>query len=158
MYEATAAGGAQLLDAQTMADIKKGKDLFGTAGCAGCHTPTDQRHPYADGLNHGSGADWISKFVSTYQNDPRITGTIGTFPETMLDAVLNSHADHEVNMWINPLDFFVPFCFSVQNCEKFDDPLQVRGGADESRRLDLLINVNLKDPDRLFIPGDVVGQ
>jgi hypothetical protein len=156
-YDATAAGSIQL-DSATVADIKHGKEVFSSAGCAGCHTPDDTRHPYADGLNHGSGADWTSRFVATYQSDPRVTNVIGALPQTLLDALTASHPDHEVNLWNNPLDFFVPFCFDVTNCEQFDDPLEVRGGTDESRRLDLLVTVNLADPDRGFFPGDVVGQ
>jgi cytochrome c peroxidase len=157
MYQASLAGSNQL-DSQTVADIKHGKDLFTSATCASCHDPNNTRHPYTDGVNHGSAADWLSRFIATYQSDPRITSTIGTFPETMLDALVPSHADHEVNIWNNPLDFFEPFCFDTQNCLRFDDPLQVRGESDESRRLSLLITVNLADPDRGWIPGDVVGQ
>ena len=158
-YLAGQGSGTPQLDAQTMADIKQGKALFTSAGCAGCHTPDDPNHPFTDDLNHGSGVTWISQFIATYQNDPRITGTIGTFPETMLDAVPASLVnDHEVNTWTK-LDYFIFACFDLNNCLEFDDPLAVRGDtAEETRRLDLLVTVNLQDPDRGFIPGQVVGQ
>jgi cytochrome c551/c552/6-phosphogluconolactonase (cycloisomerase 2 family) len=156
-YNAAKAGGKQL-DSATVADIAHGKEVFSSSGCASCHQPDNAKSPYADGLNHGSGADWVSRFVSTYQSDPRIINSIGTFSQTMLDSLTSSRPDHEINIWNNPLDFFVPFCFDVTNCLQFDDPLQVRGGADETRRLDLLIKVNLADPDRGFVPGSVPGQ
>ena len=158
MYDATKAGGKPRLDSATMADVLHGKDVFTSAGCAGCHTPDNAEHPYTDGLNHGSGAGWLTQFINTYQADPRITQSIGSLPQTMLDALSASRSDHEVNLWLNPLDYFVPFCFNVGNCLQFDDPLQVRGGTDETRRLNLIITVNLADPDRGFIPGDVLGQ
>ncbi len=152
-------GSTPQLDAQTLADIATGKALFTSAGCAGCHVPGDPVHPFTDDLNHGSGVTWISQFVATYQNDPRVTSAIGAFPETMLDAIPASlQNDHEVNLWTR-LDYFIFGCFSQQNCLEFDDPLAVRGDTtEETRRLDLLLSVNLEDPDRQFIPGDVVGQ
>ncbi len=157
-YVAGQAGTPQL-DAQTIADIQNGKALFTSAGCAGCHTPDDPNHPFTDDLNHGSGVTWTSQFVATYQNDPRVTGTIGTFPEAMLDAIPPALVnDHEVNTWTK-LDYFIFACFDFTNCLEFDDPLAVRGDtAEETRRLNLLLSVNLADPDRQFIPGDVVGQ
>jgi cytochrome c peroxidase len=158
MYDAAAAGGPAQLSSQEVADIKQGHTIFQSAGCDGCHASGDTRHPFTDGLNHGSAADWVSRFVSTYQSDARITSTLGTFPETMLDALSASTPDHEVNFWYNPLEYFEPFCFDVTNCLAFDDPLAVRGESDESRRLSLLITINLQDPDRQFIPGDVIGE
>jgi cytochrome c peroxidase len=157
-YAAGQTGMAQL-DSQTTTDIQNGKALFTSAGCAGCHVPDDPNHPFTDDLNHGSGVTWISQFISTYQNDPRVTGTIGTFPETMLDAIPSSLVnDHEVNTWTK-LDYFIFACFDFNNCLEFDDPLAVRGDTtEETRRLNLLLTVNLQDPDRQFIPGDVVGQ
>ena len=151
--------GAAQIDPAITADIAKGKELFVSAGCSGCHTATDTRHPFTDGLNHGSGADWTKRFVNTYANDPRITQAIGSFAQTMLEGITSSVADHEVNMHVAPIDYFVPFCFDVSNCVQFDDPLQVRGSQDEeSRRIDLLVQFNLGDPDRTFIPGNVFGQ
>jgi DNA-binding beta-propeller fold protein YncE len=150
---------AMQLDSSVQADIQAGKMLFVSAGCSTCHDPNDARHPFADGLDHGAGADWTTRFVQTYQNDPRLTGIIASFPQTMLDAISAARADHEVNIYYDPLDYFIPFCFEVTNCLEFDDPLAVRGNtAEESRRLDLLVRVNLADPDRGFIPGNVRGQ
>lgn len=151
--------GTPQLDAQTISDIAAGKALFTTAGCDQCHNPTDPNHPFTDDLNHGSGVSWIQNFIDTYQNDPRVTSTIGSFPETMLDAIPPTLVnDHEVNTWTK-LDYFIFACFDVNNCLEFDDPLAVRGDTnEETRRLNLLLTVNLEDPDRQFIPGDVVGQ
>jgi cytochrome c peroxidase len=159
MYLASQGTATPQLDAQTLTDLKNGKALFTSVGCASCHLPDDPNHPFTDDLNHGTGVTWISQFINTYQNDPRITGTIGTFPETMLDALpASQNNDHEVNVWTQ-LDYFIFACFSFNNCLKFEDPLAVRGDVtEETRRLNLIVSVNLQDPDRLFIPGDVVGQ
>jgi cytochrome c peroxidase len=157
-YLAGKAGTPQL-DSQTISDIEAGKALFTSAGCVNCHAGTDPNHPFTDDLNHGSGVSWIQQFISTYANDPRITGTIGTFPQTMLNAIPAALVnDHEVNTWTK-LDYFIFGCFDLVNCLEFDDPLAVRGDtAEETRRLNLLVSINLQDPDRQFIPGDVVGQ
>jgi cytochrome c peroxidase len=157
-YLASQAGTPQL-DAQTMSDIKNGKALFTNAGCSNCHVPDDPNHPFTDDLNHGSGVAWIQQFIDTYENDPRVTGAIGSFPEVMLNAIPATLVnDHEVNTWTR-LDYFIFACFDLNNCLEFDDPLAVRGDTtEETRRLDLLLQVNLEDVDRQFIPGDVVGQ
>jgi hypothetical protein len=77
----------------------------------------------------------------------------------MLDAIAPATPDHEVNVHVDPIDYFIPFCFDISNCLSFEDPLAVRGNRDEeSRRLDLLVRINLADPDRQFIPGNVRGQ
>ena len=79
-------------------------------------------------------------------------------PQTFLQANAPSTNDHEINVHQDPNDYFIPFCFDVGNCLEFDDPLVVRGNqAEESRRLELLVRVNLADPDRQFIPGNVRG-
>jgi cytochrome c peroxidase len=158
-YLAGQASGTPQLDAQTISDIQAGSTLFTSAGCSGCHIPDDPLHPFTDDLNHGSGVTWIQQFINTYQDDPRVTSTIGSFPETMLEALPASLAnDHEVNTWTK-LDYFIFACFDLNNCLEFDDPLAVRGDVtEETRRLNLLLTVNLEDVDRQFIPGDVVGQ
>jgi cytochrome c peroxidase len=147
------------IDAGVAAEINSGKAIFTSAGCATCHDPANTRHPFADGLNHGSQADWISRFINTYQNDQRLFALINTgLPQTFLQANAPSSNDHEINVHQDPNDYFIPFCFDVANCQEFDDPLVVRGNvAEESRRLNLLIQVNLADPDRQFIPGNVRG-
>jgi len=165
-YVASKASTSQQLDAQTMSDIAAGAALFtGAAGCTQCHTADDtytSAHPFTDDLNHGTGATWLQRFVKTYSgtNDQRVIAALGTdtFPEPVLDALSASTDDHEVNTWTK-LDFFLFACFDVNNCLEFDDPLAVRGDVtEETRRLNLLLTVNLADPDRQFIPGDVVGQ
>ena len=150
---------AMQLDSGTQADILAGRQLFQSAGCVTCHDPNDARHPYTDGIDHGSGADWTQRFVNTYQNDPRVQNALGNFSQTMLDAISPAIPDHEVNVYYDPLDYFTPFCFDVTNCLEFDDPLAVRGNTtEETRRLDLIVTVNLQDPDRQFVPGNVRGQ
>jgi hypothetical protein len=156
---ASQASTTKQLDSQTMTDIQTGKALFASAGCGNCHTPDDPQHPFTDNLNHGSGASWLNRFITTYQNDPRVTAVLPQgFPETMLDALPGSAADdHEVNLWTK-LDYFIFACFDLNNCLEFDDPLAVRGDVtEETRRLNLLTTINLTDPDRGFIPGDPVG-
>ena len=159
-------GTIKQLDSQTMSDIQAGATLFtGAAGCTTCHVADDtytSAHPFTDDLNHGSGAAWIQQFIETYSgtNDPRVVAALGTdtFPEPILDALSSSVDDHEVNTWTK-LDYFLFACFDVNNCIEFDDPLAVRGDeTEETRRLNLILDINLADPDRQFIPGDVVGQ
>lgn len=147
------------LDPTVAAQIETGKALFTMAGCNTCHDPTNTRHPFTDGVNHGSQADWISRFINTYQSDARLTALLPAgLPQTFLQANAPSVVDHEINVHQDPNDFFIPFCFDVGNCLEFDDPLVVRGNqTEESRRLSLLITVNLADPDRQFIPGNVRG-
>jgi hypothetical protein len=93
-----------------------------------------------------------------------VTGVIGSIPQTMTQAaIVQSTPDKEVNTHVAPIDFFVPFCFDITNCEEFDDPLAVFTNnntqnpefGEESRRLALIVNVNLADPDRGFVPGNV---
>lgn len=139
--------------------ITRGKAIFQSAGCANCHDPTSARHPYTDGLDHGAGVKWASNFVDTYMTDPRITGTIGAIPQLMVEAITSSTPDHEINIHLDPVDFFEPFCFDLSKCLVFEDPLAVRGNtAAESARLDALIQINLANVDRGFVPGNVRGQ
>lgn len=147
------------LDSDSAGKITRGKALFASAGCANCHDPNNQRHPYTDGLNHGSGADWVASFVDTYATDPRIINAIGALPQNMVQSIAPSSAGKEINIHLDPIDYFAPFCFDVNKCLVFDDPLAVRGNtAAESERLDVLIKVNLANADRGFIPGNVRGQ
>jgi cytochrome c peroxidase len=150
---------ANLLDPTVQAQITTGKQLYQSSACGTCHNPNDTRHPFADGLNHGTQADWVNRFVNTYQNDARVLALIPTgIPQTTLQAMAPSINDHEINVHQDPIDFFTPFCFDVNNCFEFDDPLVVRGNlTEETRRLNLLVSVNLQDPDRQFVPGNVRG-
>jgi DNA-binding beta-propeller fold protein YncE len=147
------------LPAAEVAKIERGKQLFSTAGCANCHDPNNTRHPYTDGLEHGSGTAWTTQFVDTYAMDPRITSSIGSIPQVMLEAISSSTVDREINIHLDPIDYFAPFCFDVTSCLVFEDPLAVRGNnAAETERLDALIRINLANEDRGFIPGNVRGQ
>src|SRR5262249_36542527 len=129
--------------------ITRGKDVFASAGCANCHDPSNTRHPYSDGLEHGSGNDWITQFVDTYSTDPRITNTIGSIPQQMLEAISGAQSDREINIHLDPIDYFAPFCFDVTSCLVFEDPLAVRGNnAAETERLDALVRINLANADR----------
>ncbi|HUH03410.1 MAG TPA: hypothetical protein VML75_15540, partial [Kofleriaceae bacterium] len=146
------------LAADVSAQIEQGKQLFTQAGCANCHDPGNSRAPFTDGLEHGSGADWRELFVNTYLNDARL-GPFGGIPEQMLQAISASVSDSEINIHLDPIDYFVPFCFDGQSCLSFEDPLVVRGNnALETERLELLARINLADPDRGFIPGNVRGR
>jgi cytochrome c peroxidase len=165
-YLAGQASGTPQLDAQTISDIQAGSTLFTSAGCSGCHIPDDPIHPFTDDLNHGSGVTWIQSFINEFSTNPLVEAIPGPdgqanqgFPQTMLQSIPTSLVnDHEVNTWTR-LDYFIFACFDVNNCLEFDDPLAVIGDTtEENRRLNLLINVNLDDVDREFIPGDVVGQ
>jgi hypothetical protein len=98
--------------------------------------------------------------VTQYKDDPRLRQILRDgIPQATLEAIPGGNkTDRTVNLHTS-IDFFTPFCFSVDNCLEFQDPLAAaRNSAEESRRLDVLVRVNLADPDRQFIPGNVVGQ
>jgi hypothetical protein len=83
----------------------------------------------------------------------------GGIPEVMLDAIRTEAPSRDVNVHLDPIDFFVPFCFSDTSCLAFEDPLEPGLTAiEERRRLDLLLRFNLEDPLRGFVPGNVRGQ
>jgi DNA-binding beta-propeller fold protein YncE len=147
------------LDSATAAKIDKGRQLFTSAGCGNCHDPASQRHPYTDGLNHGSGAEWPATFVDTYSTDTRIINAIGSIPQNMVQSIAPSTAGKEINIHLDPIDYFIPACFDLNKCEIFEDPLAVRGNtAAETERLDVLVKINLANVDRGFVPGNVRGQ
>ncbi len=146
------------LDSATMQKVQRGEQLFSDTGCVNCHDPFNTRAPFSDGLNHGAGSEWAAQFVNTYFADPRLTETIGGIPQPMLEGISASVNDSEINIHLDPVDYFVPFCFDVTSCLSFDDPLVVRGLQAEDDRLDSLIAVNLGDPDRGFVPGNPRGQ
>ncbi len=147
------------LGAADAAKLARGKELFTTGGCTGCHDPGNQRHPYSDGLEHGSGTAWSSNFVDTYSTDARIVNSIGAIPQLMLEAISGSTPDREINIHLDPIDYFAPFCFDVTSCLVFEDPLAVRGNlAAETERLDVLVQINLANVDRGFVPGNLRGQ
>jgi cytochrome c peroxidase/DNA-binding beta-propeller fold protein YncE len=150
---------ANELDATTAAKVTRGQELFTSAGCANCHQPQNARHPFSDGLEHGAGADWRQRFVDTYLADPRIVDTIGGIPQVMLEAISGATPDKEINIHLDPIDFFEPFCFDLTSCLNFEDPIAVRGNnAAETDRLDALVTINLANADRGFVPGNLRGQ
>ncbi len=108
---------------------------------------------------HGGGSDWPGRFIARYQNDQRVFQQLPAgFPQKFLDTVTASTNDTAINVQVDPLDFFTPFCFDTSLCLEFDDPLSVIGNIqEESRRLSLIIAINLGDPDRQFMPGNVRG-
>ena len=150
---------AEELASDALASIDRGAGLFRDSGCAGCHDPDSARHPFTDGLNHGAGAGWAEKFSSAYASDPRVLEPLGGIPQAMLEAIRPAGGDGEINVHLAPIDYFVPFCFDATSCLSFEDPLVVRGVEPaESERLALLIDINLGDPDRGFVPGNLPGQ
>jgi YVTN family beta-propeller protein len=154
---------AQQLPSDVSAQITQGKTLFTMAGCGSCHIPGNDvatnRNQFTDNLVHGQGADWIQRFIATYSNDQRILALLPNgLPQNFLSAVHPSNNGSEINVHQDPFDYFNPFCFDNSSCQFFQDPLAVRGNVtEETRRLNLLTVVNLKDPDREFIPGNVEG-
>jgi len=77
----------------------------------------------------------------------------------MLEAISSSTVDREINIHLDPIDYFAPFCFDVTSCLVFEDPLAVRGNnTAETERLDALVRINLANADRGFVPGNVRGQ
>jgi hypothetical protein len=146
--------GAGRLDGGERAQLERGRMLFDSAGCAFCPEP-GRASPHTPA--HGSGADWLKQFIDAYGNDPRILGPLGALPQPMLDAIGNERRDREPGVYVDAIDAFVPFCFELSNCLAFKDPLTAPDKAEESRRLDLLVRINLADPDRGFVPGNVRG-
>jgi hypothetical protein len=147
------------LDSATAAKITQGKQLFSSLGCDGCHRSSDTRHPYTDGKNHGSGSTWTQTFVNTYLTDPRLLALLPQgIPQVMRQAIASNTADREINIHVDPIDYFIPVCFDLNTCLVFEDPLAVRGNAKaEGDRLTALIKVNLANADRGFVPGNVRG-
>ncbi len=142
-----------------LASVDRGAQLFREVGCANCHDPDNTRHPFTDGLNHGAGANYAEQFSNTYGADQRVVNRLGGIPQAMLEAIRPSTPDGEINIHVSPIDYFVPFCFDATSCLSFEDPIVVRGVEPaESDRLNLLIDINLGDPDRGFIPGNMPGQ
>jgi DNA-binding beta-propeller fold protein YncE len=148
------------IDPATSARLEAGEQLFARAGCAGCHPPLDPRHPFTNGLDQGGGADWNARFADAYADDPRVLAALpGGLPEVFESSIRTRFPASDINVHLDPIDFFTPFCFTDSNCLSFEDPLAAGIGAlEETRRLDLLLRFQLADPDRGFIPGNVRGQ
>ena len=139
------------------AELELGRDIFNNvANCSRCHNPDDN---FMDRRNHGSGADYIERFIARYQNDERIINSIGTFAAPMTQGLTGSTPDREINVHIEPIESFTPFCPVLESCLTFEDPLAAQNNfEEETRRLDLHIAVNLGDPERQFIPSNPPGE
>jgi cytochrome c peroxidase len=140
--------------------LAQGEALFGSAGCVGCHTPDNPRHPFSNGGNQGRGSDWAFRFAERYTSDPRLLAALpGGLPQIFLDGVRTQSPSPEINVHLDPVDFFTPFCFTGESCFAFEDPLETGiDAAEETRRLELLVRFQLADPQRGFVPGNVRGQ
>jgi mono/diheme cytochrome c family protein len=144
------------LSSTDAANITKGEALFASVGCTNCHDPANSRAPFTDGLQHGLGADYNRRFVDQYEDDERVI-----LPQQFIDSLDGdgSIPSPEINIHLTPGDFFIPFCFDTVTCLKFEDPLAQTGDFDEeSRRLNLINQFNLDDPERGFNPGQPLGS
>jgi DNA-binding beta-propeller fold protein YncE len=150
----------QQLSAAAVADIERGETLFTTAGCGNCHDPLNIKAPFTDGKEHGKGSDWRERFIAEYDDDPRLAAIVpGGVPDIMKEALSGSVPDDEINIHLDPIAYFVPFCFDTNKCLMFEDPLAAKGNDDlETDRLNALALVNLANVDRQFMPGNVRGQ
>jgi cytochrome c peroxidase len=148
------------LDSATAAKVTQGATVFVNAGCANCHNPNNSRSPFTDGLNHGSGNSWAADFVNRYGIDPRLLALLPNgVPNAMTDAIRATTPDREINIHLDPIDYFIPGCFDVNTCLVFEDPaLATPGSQAETDRLNAIVKVNLANVDRGFVPGNVRGQ
>jgi cytochrome c peroxidase len=148
------------LDSVTAGKVTAGQTVFMNAGCGNCHNPGNSNSPFTDGLNHGAGNNWASDFVNRYGTDPRLIALLPDgIPAAMTDAIHATTPDREINIHQDPIDYFIPGCFDVNNCLVFEDPaLATPGSQAETDRLSAIIKVNLANVDRGFVPGNVRGQ
>ena len=152
-----------MLAEDVVQQIAQGEQIFNDiAGCASCHDPGNTRAPFTDQREHGAGAGFIRNFITTYNEDPRLTNLdpllANGVPDQMLISSESDFTPQETNFQYNPIDYFLPFCFTEEECLTFDNPLAVRGSDEETERLIRLALLNLADPDRGFIPGQVINQ
>ena len=149
-----------MLDPAREDQLANGERIFrDVANCDSCHDPDNAQHPFTDGRVHGRGGGWVSDFVNVYAQDPELLALLPDgIPDQMLFSTATAFTTQEVNFHYNPLDFFTPFCFDDTFCLRFEDPLAVRGQSVEYERLRRLTRMNLADPDRGFVPGQVIGQ
>ncbi len=145
----------QMLAPDISARIDQGEQIFNDVGCDDCHDP---RNGYIDDRDHGLGGRWISDFVARYDADPVLLEILPDgVPNAMELTLSTGFTDAEINFQYDPLDYFEPFCFDENLCLRFDNPL-TQNGEEEDRRLRRITIVNLADPDRGFVPGQVVGS
>lgn len=73
----------------------------------------------------------------------------------MVAAIAPSTSGKEINIHLDPIDYFAPFCFDLNKCLVFDDPIAVRGNTSaETERLDVLgttRNLSAADVDALYL-------
>ena len=145
-----------LLHPEVADKITKGEQVFLNAGCGGCHTPTNSEAPFADFKDHGRGAEFFREFIREYGQDPQVVD-IGGIPQAMHDSAARATGTTEINYHDDDQDGFQPFAFDENVMLRFENPLAA-DGAVEDARLKRIVLINLADPDRGFIPGNVIGQ
>jgi DNA-binding beta-propeller fold protein YncE len=150
----------ELLSSVDVDKLLKGEELFrNQAGCASCHDPAAQGHPFTDNRNAGSGSAWASEFVAEYALDATFLDILpGGIPAPLAIAAEVPFQPSDPTVFQPVLDGLVPACFSPALCLRLDDPLAVRDSdpAEEARRLRRLATFYLSGPG--FLPGAVVGQ
>jgi DNA-binding beta-propeller fold protein YncE len=150
----------EMLSSTDVNKLELGRDLFQSAGCTGCHNPTNSDGTFTDSRDHGRGADFYTQFINAYGADPRLTGIPGLeagIPQQFLEAAARDTSDAEINYFEPDQDSFQPFSFDTNLQLRFENPL-ASNGDEETRRLVRLALINLADPDRQFLPGNVIGQ
>jgi hypothetical protein len=150
----------EMLSSVDVDKLEKGRTIFNTIGCTGCHNPTNADGAFTDARDHGRGADFFNQFINAYGADPRLTaipGLEGGIPQQTLESAARDFTDTEINYHEQDQDSFQPFSFDSNLQLRFENPL-ASNGDEESRRLVRLALINLADPDRGFIPGNVIGQ
>ncbi len=152
-----------MLAQETSQKIAQGEAIFSNeAGCDNCHDPNNNRAPFTDQRDHGGGAGFIRAFIDTYNQDARLLNVdpllANGVPDQMQRTYDADFTPQEINYQYNPIDYFQPFCFTEEECLVFDNPLAVRGSVEETERLVRIALINLADPDRGFIPGQVINQ
>jgi mono/diheme cytochrome c family protein len=156
---------AKELSSAEQQKIDQGKTLFAQAICVTCHPPDNARSPFADGKNHGRGANYATRFVDQFLDDEErlldaASNIVFDIPQPFLDVASDdtSISDAEINIH-SKLDFFTPFCFDTQSCLVFDDPLAATGDqVEQDQRLALIQRINFDDVERQHLPGNMVGS
>jgi DNA-binding beta-propeller fold protein YncE len=148
----------EMLSAGDADKIEKGRAIFQSAGCTGCHNPTNQDGAFADARDHGRGAEFFNQFITAFSADDDLEILLPDgLPDQFLESAARDFTDTEINYHEQDQDSFQPFSFDSNLQLRFENPLASQGD-EETRRLLRLALVNLADPDRGFIPGNVVGQ
>jgi len=56
------------------------------------------------------------------------------------------------------IDGFAPFAFNSDDVLKFENPIGLAAGDEETKRVDLINLINLDDGQRGWIPGNLIGE